>query len=327
MVQPTDREGSDPGSPAVSVVVCVRNGAATLASQLEALAGQVDAPGFEVVLVDNGSTDGTVAVFEQWAAAGTGVVADARVVDASEQVGLCFARNRGAAAARAPVLAYCDADDVVGSTWVAAVHAASSSGALAVGGRVLALDAARRPTSQVLLDSLDSLGPDDGAERVFPYFWGCNFAMSAATLAAVGGFDEGLPPYGCDDVEIGIRLAVAGVALAYEPRMEVFYDPPRGPRRRLIRKYRAGIAEACLWARHPGLYRRRPTAVALLLALPSTPIRAALGSRGGARRRVLAAAEATARDLGLVRGLRRWVVGGRLRPFHGSTVLLPSQGP
>ncbi|MDC5697697.1 glycosyltransferase family 2 protein [Intrasporangium calvum] len=317
-MHPSDRGGSDPGPLAVSVIICVRNGAATLAAQLDGLARQVGAPPFEVLLVDNGSTDGSVPVFQRWAAARPGTVAAARVVDASDRVGLCYARNRGAAAAHAPVLAYCDADDIVGSQWVAAAHAAIGSGAEAVGGRVLSLDAARRPTEQLLLDSLDSVGPADGADGVYRYFWGCNFAVSAASLAEVGGFDEALPPYGCDDVEIGIRMTTRGVRMTHEPRMEVYYDPPRGLRRRLTRRYRAGVAEACLWARHPQVYRRRPTVAALLAGLPWTATRAAVRTAGGPKQRVLSAAEALARSVGLAEGLRVWVNAGRV-PAHEST--------
>jgi glycosyltransferase involved in cell wall biosynthesis len=108
------------GPPELTVILCVRNGAAKVRDQLDTLARQEwDAP-WEVVLVDNDSTDATPQVLRDYAAANQRF----RVVDAHERLGLSHARNVGVANTRAPSVAFCDDDDLVGDGWVAAMGTA-----------------------------------------------------------------------------------------------------------------------------------------------------------------------------------------------------------
>lgn len=103
-----------------SVVLPVRNGAATIATQLDALTLQATAGlSWEVVVVDNGSTDATLDVV-----AGYSDRLPIRVVDAPLRANLAYARNVGVASAGGDKIAFCDADDVVGDGWLAAVDAA-----------------------------------------------------------------------------------------------------------------------------------------------------------------------------------------------------------
>ena len=95
--------------PAVSVVVPARNAESTLPSTLRALARQeLDAP-YEVLVVDDGSSDGTRAVAEGFS--------DITVLDGPGR-GAGQARNAGARASRAPVLAFTDADCVPKADWL-----------------------------------------------------------------------------------------------------------------------------------------------------------------------------------------------------------------
>jgi len=98
--------------PSATVLLCVRNGAATLAGQLRALAAQDhDAP-WELVLVDNGSTDGSAAILQRWADS----VPQVRIVDEPVR-GLNRSRNAGVAASRSGTILCCDADDEVTPGW------------------------------------------------------------------------------------------------------------------------------------------------------------------------------------------------------------------
>jgi glycosyltransferase involved in cell wall biosynthesis len=101
----------------VTVIIPVRNGAATLPEQFTALTKQTYDRPWEVVVADNGSTDRTREVCAEWASR----LPDFRVVDASEIPGSSHARNVGAAAARGELLAFCDADDVVDERWLASL--------------------------------------------------------------------------------------------------------------------------------------------------------------------------------------------------------------
>lgn len=104
---------------ALSVLIACRNGATTLEETLQALVSQRWDRPWEIVLADNGSTDGSVALFEAVTAANPAITM--RMVNASAEQGKPFALNTGIAAARGVALAVCDADDVPGTGWVAAM--------------------------------------------------------------------------------------------------------------------------------------------------------------------------------------------------------------
>ena len=121
------RRSSPRIEPVVSVILPVLNGAATIDEQLAALHGQDD-PGvsWELVVVDNGSTDNTARIVERWARCDARV----RLVEANRQHNLAYARNVGVDAARGSKILFCDADDVVGGGWLAAASRALDESAL-----------------------------------------------------------------------------------------------------------------------------------------------------------------------------------------------------
>lgn len=103
------------GNYRVSVIIPAYNAAATLQMQLDALAEQTEAPAFEVLVIDNRSTDGTYKLAENEARRSR---IPLRVRSASQYQGASYARNVGAANATSDLLMFCDADDVVGEYWV-----------------------------------------------------------------------------------------------------------------------------------------------------------------------------------------------------------------
>src|SRR4051794_20497634 len=114
----------------VSVIVPVRNGAAVLGQQLAALERQGYRGRWEVVVADNGSSDGTAAVVAEW----TGRLPMRRVA-ADRRRGINVARNVGVNAANGDLLAFCDADDQVAPGWLEAL-VETARGADLVGGRL-----------------------------------------------------------------------------------------------------------------------------------------------------------------------------------------------
>lgn len=109
-------------SPVLSVVLCTHNGRAKIAEQLDALAQQESVVPWELVIVDNRSTDGTA----DFARAHWRGSAPLHIVDANEVAGLSHARNVGVSNAAAECVAFCDDDDVVGRSWVQAMADALS---------------------------------------------------------------------------------------------------------------------------------------------------------------------------------------------------------
>ena len=103
-------------SPDISVVLCTWNRAPLLRAALAALRDQRTNVAFELIVVDNASTDGTPELLRQLA----DQTPHLRVIHEGRQ-GLSFARNSGIAAARAPLIAFTDDDVRVGTGWIEAI--------------------------------------------------------------------------------------------------------------------------------------------------------------------------------------------------------------
>ncbi len=205
---------SEPGRVDVSVVVPAHNVVGLVGDQLAALADQCFDGTWELVVVDDGSTDGTRAAVTAW----SDRLPRLHVTRSRPRRGASAARNRGAEAAVGDLLVYCDADDVVAPGWLAAMAEAAQRADL-VGGFVDGTllngpDPARRrrpyPDDRlpVLLDFL-------------PYATSANFGIGAATLAALGGWNEAFWVGG--DAELCWRAQLAGHTLAFVPEAVVHY--------------------------------------------------------------------------------------------------------
>lgn len=173
----------------ISVVIPALNAADTIGAQLDAVLAQDFAGTFEVVVADNGSTDGTLEVVETYRV---------RVVDASDApLGGAGAKNVGVRAASAPFVAFCDADDLVSPGWLQAVYdGLQRSPVVSVTCEYWTLNPAMR-----------GLGAEVKAERTsdgVPVFAGGAFGMSRQLYLDAGGFDETFT--GPVDTEFALRV-------------------------------------------------------------------------------------------------------------------------
>ena len=229
----------------LSVVIAAYAAAETLPEQLSALIAQRPTFGWEIIVADNGSTDGTRELVAEWAREHH----DIRLVDASRRRGPAAARNIGVAAARGEWIAFCDADDIVGDGWVAAVADALSKSRF-VAGR-FARDRLRTGAFTVSwspqLDSLSAVGFLPG----FLTAGAGNMAMHRTVFTAIDGFDESA--LAAEDDDFCLRAQLAGFALTYEPCM-LLHVRQRTGLRAVVRQARAyGVGARRLRHRYAGV--------------------------------------------------------------------------
>jgi GT2 family glycosyltransferase len=231
--------------PKVSVVVCSYNGGPTLGQCLESL-GQVEYDDYEVIVVDDGSTDDTPEILKRfpWV----------RAIRQANQ-GLSAARNAGLQAATGEVIAYTDSDCFVDADWLTLLIAQlQHSGAAAVGG--------------------PNLSPEDGwlaacvaaspgqpthvleSDQVAEHIPGCNMAFRREALEAINGFDPQYRKAG-DDVDVCWRLQQSGRWITFAPGAFVWHHRRQGPRAYLKQQAGYGDAEALLRFKHPDRFNGR----------------------------------------------------------------------
>jgi glycosyltransferase involved in cell wall biosynthesis len=187
----------------------VLDAAATLGAQLDALAGQDYEADWEVVIADNGSTDGSQEVAKKWAQTRPNV----RLIDASSQGrGPNHARNAGANAATGDFLAFCDADDVAGPGWLEAMAEAARDADI-VGGR-LEWEALNDPVVRAWRPQapMTDLLVGHGFLRYAP---GGNMGVWTYVAREIG-WDEEFT-FGSSDHGFAWRAQLAGYRLAFAP--------------------------------------------------------------------------------------------------------------
>ncbi len=189
-------------APRISVVIATKDRAGLLEGALQSLLEQRDAPAFEVVVVDNGSTDGTAQLLDRWCARSEIAVRRAFVAEPNRGA----ARNAGIAVACGAIVAFIDDDVRVPSHFLAAharAHVAAGIFPTAVSGPILNVPEA-------------GMMPKPGAANYSrAFFCTCNVSVPRSSLLAAGNFDERFNLYGWEDTELGLRLRRRDVRRAF----------------------------------------------------------------------------------------------------------------
>jgi glycosyltransferase involved in cell wall biosynthesis len=235
--------------PNVSVIIPSRNVAHILPRQLAALARQTFEGSFEVVVADNGSTDGTAELLTASERPG-----NLRVVTAAERQGITHARNVGARNARGSLLLFCDADDVVAPTWIEEMVVALQRADL-VGGRLeyaelnpLHVRAWRPPIADRELPV--ALG-------FRPFAVGANFGIRRSAWDEVGGCDEQFIE--CfDDVDLSWRVQLAEGTIDFASSAVIHYQLRTGLRDLARQQFTYGVTEARFYKKFRALGLDRP---------------------------------------------------------------------
>ena len=277
----------------LSVIVPAHNEEAAISNQIDAITASDWDGSWELIVVDNCSTDATAEIVHGYSQRDPRV----RLVSASEQPGRNYARNVGIHASDARSFALTDADDIAGSGWVRAMGTALREHALVTGPLELG-----RLNSEFLADSRggrhESVSPT--FHNIFPAAHGNNFGMQREAWTRIGGFDEDPRLLGSEDIEISMRAWLDGIQLYFATDAVVHYRYRTEPR--------------VLWQQSRRYGRSRPMLVRKLIEAgrPRPP------RFGGWRSWAWLAVHApdlarTERRAGWV-----WVAGNRLGQLEGS---------
>lgn len=237
-------------APAISVVVPTYQRHASVGATVHALlAQQLDQP-WEVVVVDNASTDGTTALLDDLAATHDRL----RVLRMSTNRGPGPARNAGWQAARAPVVAFTDDDCIPDAGWLAALLATFDDDADVAMGRTVP-----HP------DALAAGGPFSHfvqVEQPMPWFPTCNIAYRRDLLEHLAGFDESFTrwlgtSFG-DDTDLGWRALEADATARFVPAAVVEHEVTPSDWRAWVRSRRRRAGIPAVVAAHPGLRAQLP---------------------------------------------------------------------
>jgi len=209
-----------------SVIIPNYNGEHLLSTCLDALRRQTY-PHCEVIVVDNASSDGSVALVER-------EYPEVRLLRLARNRGLAGACNAAAEIARGDLLVMLNSDTEAEPGWLAAlVHTlAEHPQAGSVASKMLLFE--RRDTLHTAGDlyGVDGIPRNRGVwerdegqyDQSLEIFSGCGGAVAYRREAweAVGGFDEDFFMY-CEDVDLGWRLQLAGYRAVFAPQARVYH--------------------------------------------------------------------------------------------------------
>lgn len=304
-------------APGLSVIVCCHNGASRLAPTLAHLARQrpPGGGGWELVLVDNASTDGTAELAARlWAELG----APAPYVPVREaRPGLGHARRAGVAAAGHEFLLFCDDDN-----WLAPDYLARARDALAADAGLGAVGGCAQPVFEgrdeppcwfwnhagSFAVGAQGLRSGDATER--GYLWGAGIALRGGLLRRL--FDAGIEPLlagrtggrllAGDDGEICKWYLLAGYRLAYDAGLRFRHFVPSGRQTPdYLERLSEGLRHADPYLSGYGAYLRRGAALRAALSLRPRALMALAANEA----RILLRGRPVRRNVRLVRRVAR----------------------
>ncbi|RAM48578.1 MAG: glycosyltransferase family 2 protein [Hapalosiphonaceae cyanobacterium JJU2] len=225
----------------ISVIIPCLNAADTIAVQLEALAHQTWSQPWEVIIADNGSTDNTLSIVEQYQAS----LPNLRIIDASNRKGAANARNLAAEVAKGESLVFVDADDEVAPGWLAAMGEALSQYDFVTGAHEFKRlnDAEVRRWYQA-----DEWSSGIVQNPYLPFAGGGNLGIKRSIHNAINGFDTTLLQV--EDVDYCWRAQQAGAKLHYVPEAIAHIRLRANLSALYKRAWGMGTSEALLYKKH-----------------------------------------------------------------------------
>lgn len=216
------------GSLPVSVCVAAYNAKSTIRPLLDSLLA-LDYATYEVIVVDDGSTDTTARIVSEYAGAGSPI----RLVEQGNR-GASAARNRALENARHDIVAYTDSDTRVDPAWLTELVAPFEDPTVgATTGRTV-FETNGRCTSWVR--SVDIAHRNRSRDRVTRLANGPNCAFRRELLTEIGGFDPDW--FHAEDTTVSYEVYAHGSVIRYAPEAVVYHVPEDDWRRYLTKRYR-----------------------------------------------------------------------------------------
>jgi glycosyltransferase involved in cell wall biosynthesis len=232
----------------ISVVIPTFNRRRLVQRSLEALAGQDrdDALTYEVLVCDDGSSDGTEALCRDLA---TQYPVDLTYLPGRHSGGPSIPRNEGTSAARGGVVLFVD-DDAIPSRDLlmrhARFHREHPASHLAAIGRLVVPPEERGNAMAIFSDfPYDEMGRQEKLGYLF--FWTGNVSVKRGFMLEHGAFRPDPSLYPIEDMDCGYRLFQGGMDLRYLPDAWCSHVPTLGAERVVERGRRTGMAQFALW--------------------------------------------------------------------------------
>lgn len=213
-----------------SVVICARNRRADMLDAIGSLERQsLPRDGYEIVVVDNASTDGSLEAAREHAMTSPGPFA----VVVEPRVGISWARNTGIARSRGEIVAFIDSDAIADESWLGRLcEAFEDEQVVCAGGPVRLRFEGARPRGLPEVDQLRLSACDQGPlarDIRFPaWICGTNIAFRRSVFDAVGTFRTQLGrcggrPTAAEETELCIRIERAGGRMRWVPGAAVLH--------------------------------------------------------------------------------------------------------
>lgn len=251
-VTASDPDGLPLSRPMVSIVMPTHNRKDALLPTLRALA-QVDYPtgSWEVVLVDDGSTDGTETLVREWCAQSEAPLRYVR----QENAGPAAARNHGAATARGEILIFLDDDITVAPSFIDAhVTALEANPGSWIAGRITHPDSLREtPFGKYRFRAWERFHEQHPHDRIHETEGGsaANLSMPAADFRRLCGFDESFATPSSEDWDLGLRARADGIRVLYHPTLTTLHNDWAVDLPRFCERQRTySIADVLLWRKY-----------------------------------------------------------------------------
>ncbi len=224
-----------------SVVVPAYNAQDTLGKCLEAILSQtVPRDMYEVIVVDDGSTDRTEEVARQY-----GV----KVLKQHHQ-GPATARNLGLREAKGAVILFTDADCAPAPDWLEKMLTPFSEDRI-VGVKGAYMTHQRGVIARFAQIEYETKYDRMRKQRYIDFIDTCSAAYTTEIIRSCGGFDPAFPTSANEDIDLSFRLAKRGHKMLFAPEAIVFHIHPDSIWAYLKRKFKVGYWRALLYARHP----------------------------------------------------------------------------